>query len=285
MSPIKILVTCIHYPVASGRYIADAFRRLGHEVRTIGPSTGADIWGVKVHERYIWKSDRDLNGVIDGDLMIVADSSLEYTHKGAEKVVVWGVDNHCRDYWPESKYDALFMAHSWGARMSEPNAHWLPCAYDPAWFHDDDQERVNDVVMVGVMYDNRREIVQAMERSGLHVIAGTGAVYEEYNALYNTAKIALVKSACGDLPIRFFENMAQGCCVLSDYLPDAIKLGFNPGEDFYLYNGPEEAATAARWLIDSGEWVRIAANGKKKVKSHTWDARALQLLRTMEMSQ
>jgi spore maturation protein CgeB len=112
-----------------------------------------------------------------------------------------------------------------------------------------------------------------------------GAIYEEYNALYNTAKIALVKSACGDLPIRFFENMAQGCCVLSDYLPDAIKLGFVPGEDFALYNGAEEAAYTAKWLIESGKWREIAANGKAKVQGHTWDNRAEQLLRTIGASQ
>ena len=31
---MNILITCIHYPIASGRYMARAFRRLGHDVRT-----------------------------------------------------------------------------------------------------------------------------------------------------------------------------------------------------------------------------------------------------------
>jgi hypothetical protein len=285
MYPIKILIVAIHYPVASGRYIADAFRRLGHDVVTVGPSTGVDIWGIKVDERYIWKPD-DIPQGWKQDLVIYADSGIEhhYLFDYDMPIVVWGVDNHVRDY-SQFKCDALFLAHSWGARMDEPNAHWLPCAYDPVWFHDDGQERVNDVAMVGVMYPERQAICREMEQAGIKIIAGMGALYAEYNALYNTAKIALVKSACGDLPQRFFENMAQGCCVLSDYLPDAIKLGFEPGKDFWLYNGANEAAYAAKWLIESGEWKRIAMNGREKVKEHTWDNRAKELLRTMEVSQ
>jgi spore maturation protein CgeB len=234
----------------------------------------------------VWESDYHDEWTQQDHLLIVADSSIEFQRLSrTQKAIVWGVDNHVRDYWPESKFDALFLAHSWGARMNEPNAHWLPCAYDPVWFHDDAQPRVTDVCMVGVMYPERKEIIEAMMRIGLSVCAGTGAIYEEYNALYNTAKIALIKSACGDLAQRFFENMAQGCCVLTDYTPDMTKLGFRAYEDYWLYNGPDEAAQAAKWLVESGEWQRIAANGKEKVQDHTWDNRAKQLLRVMEMSQ
>jgi len=43
---MRVLVVCIHYPVASGRYMVDALKRMGHDVRSIGPSTGAQIWGM-----------------------------------------------------------------------------------------------------------------------------------------------------------------------------------------------------------------------------------------------
>jgi spore maturation protein CgeB len=199
--------------------------------------------------------------------------------------VVWGVDNHVRDYAGRD-YDALFMAHSWGQRMTEPNAHWLPCAYDPKWFYNMHQgERDIDVAVIGYPYAERQEIVMKMLAAGLKVRYGVGAVYDEYNAIYNRAKIALVKSINGDLAQRFFENMAQGCCVLTDYTPDAIRLGFFPYNDFWLYQTPEDAVAAAQWLIESGKWLDIAVSGEARVKPHTWDARAHQLLQVMEMSQ
>src|SRR3990172_9913739 len=147
MSTFKILIAAVHYPVASGRYIADAFRRLGHDVKTVGPFTGADIWGVKVDSRYVWipnwvqfddgriVGNSDVDSVEwEPDLLVIADSAYMIDNVGCP-AVVWGVDNHCRDY-SQFKANALFLAHSWGARMSEPNAHWLPCAYDPHHFFD-----------------------------------------------------------------------------------------------------------------------------------------------------
>src|SRR3989304_7352722 len=182
---MKIIIAAIHYPVASGRYIADAFRRLGHDVRTVGPCTGAEIWGMKVDERYIWKPTYELKdaeliawGTWRPQMIITADSAYAIDGRGDCncKSIVWGVDNHVRDYFPESKYDALFMAHSLGARMSEPNAHWLPCAYDPAWFHDDGLERTRDVAMLGVLYQERADILKKIYETGLDAWHGTGFV-------------------------------------------------------------------------------------------------------------
>ena len=36
MSALRVLVFAAHYPVASGRYMRDAFGRIGCDVRTIG---------------------------------------------------------------------------------------------------------------------------------------------------------------------------------------------------------------------------------------------------------
>ena len=70
---MKILIACIHYPSASGRFIARAFRRLGHDVRTTGPSTGAGIWGIEVDPRWIWTPDFDPDGAWKPELIITAE--------------------------------------------------------------------------------------------------------------------------------------------------------------------------------------------------------------------
>lgn len=285
MSPIKILVSCIHYPVASGRYIQRALLSLHHDVRTVGPSTGAEIWGMKVDAKYTWNPEPPEEGWIP-DLVIHADSDpgLQPPEYEGVPLVLWGVDNHAREY-SFHKWDQMFLAHSWAARMADTNAHWLPPCYDQ-WAHTDQHgKRHIDAAMIGAMYPERQTIAEKIGALGLYLITGSGALWEDFNLIYNCSKLAICKSSGGDLSQRVFENMAQGCCVLADYMPDLIRLGFVPYEDFWLFSGADEAASAARWLLESGEWARIAANGQRKAQPHTWDNRAKQLLQVMEMSQ
>jgi spore maturation protein CgeB len=168
----------------------------------------------------------------------------------------------------------MFFAHSWGARVHETNAHWLPIGYDPEAHTDLGIERDVEVGMMGVIYQNRIDILNAMAGAGLNVQAGMGLLWDDYNAFYNRCKIALVRSIDGDLTQRFFENMAQGCCVLADRPRDAEKAGFVAGVDYWTYDGtPEGATREAKFLLDSGQWQVIARNGQRKVNGHTWDKR------------
>ena len=291
---MKILIVCIHYPVASGRYIARAFKRLGHDVRTIGPTTGAEIWDIKVDERWAWRPDcnvaEDSTSTLlellramewTPDLVISAD--CEWTLQGDAPCphVVWGVDNHVRDYRLR-EWDAMFLAHSSGARMGEPNVHWLPCAFDPEAHSDLGLVRDIDVVMIsGAPNPERVTIMQAMERAGVKAFAATGLLWEDYNTVYNRAKIALVKSINGDVAQRVFENMSQGCCVLMDVCPDLPKLGFYEWVHYVPFDSVDEAVRVAKSLLRSNEWRRIAAKGAVQVLSHTWDNRARHLLATV----
>lgn len=283
---MNILIACIHYPVASGRYIQRAFQRLGHDVRTVGPSTGADIWGMRVRERWVWTPDFDSASAArdwNPDLTITADSGWCFPHSVARHVV-WGVDNHVHNYWPERKFNALFLAHSQGARMGEPNVHWLPCCYDPAAHTDTGGERDYDVGMVGVMYPERQALIDALRAAGLRVLAGTGLLWEDYNAAMNRCKLALVNPVANDLPLRFFENMAQGCCVLAPRLPDAERLGFKAGVNFWPYATAAELVKESQWLLKNGHWQTVATSGQVAVQGHTWDARAQTLLNTLGMN-
>ena len=84
---------------------------------------------------------------------------------------------------------------------------------------------------------------------------------------------------------RFFENMAQGCCVLADTAPDIDWLGFVAGTDFWPYASTQEAVKAAQALLVNDRWRALAAAGREKVQPHTWDARTLSLLRRIQQLQ
>ena len=288
---MKILIACIHYPSASGRFIARAFRRLGHDVRPTGPSTGAGIWGIEVDPRWIWTPDFDPamdSWQLDGadwnpDLMITADSGyiFDWVPRKPTPHILWGVDNHVRDYQGRI-YDAMFFAHNWGYRIGEPNTHWLPPAYDPETHVDFHRERDIPVGMMAVPYHSRQAMADRFAQMGLPLVAGVGMLWDDYRDWYNRVKVAVLKSVMGDLTQRFFECMAMGCAVLCDHPKDAEALGFRAYIDYLPYYDDDDAVEKARRLLENGRWVEFALRGQKTVRPHTWDARALELLRTVD---
>jgi spore maturation protein CgeB len=139
------------------------------------------------------------------------------------------------------------------------------------------------VICIGYPYDDRYSIVRDITASGLKVGSGIGLLWEHYNQIYNRAKIGFTKSVMGDIPQRIFENMAQGCAVLTDEPIDLFKLGFVEGRDYIAYDSPEAAVIKAHSLIANDRWREIAASGKERVRPHSWDTRAQTLLRTMKL--
>jgi len=279
---MRILLACIHYPVASGRYMQDAFRRLGCDVRTVGYSTGNVVWGMAVDDRYIWRPDGDLTAYWPDwtpDLVVIADSAWAYHSPMYPQVphVVWGVDNHVRDY-RQAGVTRYFLAHRAVSvmDMSAGDTEWLPCAYDPQWHTPSPipyAERPYDVAMIGVMYQRRADLLTALAKAGLKVAGGTGLPYDQYRALYWNARVSLCVSSAGDVAQRVFETAAMGCAVLTDPLPDLAALDARGIETF---ENTEEAIVKARRLVDEGE--EQVAESLVWAAPHTWDARARRII-------
>lgn len=298
---MKILLAFIHWPVSSGTFLKRAFARLGHDARSVGPCSGRGIWGIEVPEEYVQQPDLTLNwqvgqpfpdmGLVEGlgewqpDLIVTSDSTFTITGRAACPHVLLGQDNHVRNYRnleaEGAEFDALFMAHSWGARIGEPNVFWCPPAYDPQACTDLGQPRPLDACLIGYPYADRMAMRAAFQEAGLNSLFAIGILWDRYNAAYNQSKIALVRSIKGDVPNRFLEGMAQGCCVLSDRLEDAEAMGFMAGVDYWPYKTTEDAVREAKFVLETGIWETIAANGQRKVAGHSWDARAMQILETV----
>lgn len=296
----RILVAAIHYPIASGRYIARALRRMGYDVKTVGPYTGRDVWGMTLPEGSEWKPDIGMD-YVEGDeklasltahadsfsewlpdLLITADAHFTYTGEILSiPHVVYGVDNHVRDY-RHGDFDHLFLAHSNGYRIGEENITWLPCAYDPEWHTVTTpwNQRKYHAAMVGVMYQDRFLIVQGLSQH-LRVIAGAGAIMEAYRDLYNQSLISICKSIKGDMAQRVFETAAMGCLILSDRVPDMEKLGMVDGVHYVGYDTPADAVSKALEIVNDWEPERVKAMidaSLEWVKPHTWDARCQVIL-------
>jgi glycosyltransferase involved in cell wall biosynthesis len=227
---VNILIVCNHYAVCSARYASAAFERLGHTVKHIGPAMGRNIWGLTLPPEYVWEPDGNLNDFHEWpDLVVVMDSDPAILQawgddwNGLSDMVVWGVDDHVRDYRREW-FDHYFLAHrnvsvmDWQADMTH-----LPCSYDPTLHTPSPipfEERAYDVCMIGVMYEHRWQLVQALRDAGFKVLAGTGLVYESYAQAYQNARISLCLSSNGDVAQRVFETARMGCVVMSDNCAD-----------------------------------------------------------------
>jgi len=292
---MRVLILCIHYPVASGRYALAALKRLGHDVRSAGPSTGRDIWGIQIDEKYVWTGSE----IEDGwhpELVIVMDSAFWIEEGWTEEraaimdtglliinktwncpTVIFGVDNHVRTYEQfNGVADHFFLGHGHGYRIGEPNVSWLPCGYDPAVFTPGPvwSERASNAALLGVMYPQRNALLTHLLSTNHHGIEYKLAVYDQYAALYQNAKISLVASANHDVAQRVWETAAMGCLVLMDECPDGDALGLVDGENCLMYHTLDEAVTKYDWaLAHPDEAEQIAQEGQAWASHGTWDAR------------
>jgi spore maturation protein CgeB len=287
---MNILIVCIHYPIASGRFLLEAFRRIGHDARSAGPMTGTAIWGMDIDERYVWKPDFPLDGQSGfslgnwrPDLIVTAESAMALKFAPGIPHVCYACDNHVRDYkFHDLPFDAIFVCHSWGARMGEPNVWWSPPSYEPRFCRDLGLERDIDIGVIAVPYQIRVDLIDQMKAAGAQIWATWGLVYEEYERAYNRVKISLIKSVAGDISHRVFETMAMGCCVLMDRAADMDRLGFIPWRHYVPYADAEEAVKNANYLLETGGWKTIAKAGQEAAKPHTWEERARFVLETLK---
>ena len=302
---MKVLLSCRHYPVAAGRYVYWALRRMGHEVVTVGPAEGAFLpWANGTNlEPYEWKPDIPLSPAPFGsqvfaplsdalnrlatppDLIIQMDAHFVMGGKAPCPNVLWMIDNHLTPYGEYEQFDRIFIAHSWGYGKDESHAEWLPCAHDPQhhFVIDENAPRPFDVAVVGVMYPQRQQMIEALRAAGLKVFAAQGAIYEQYNRIYNAAKVALVVSSKRDVAMRVFENMAQGCLVVADEAADMERCGFRYGEDYVSYANVSECVSGIKAaLANDRARNEIIRNARAAVAPHSWENRVKHILEAVK---
>ncbi len=289
---MNVLIVANHYPVCSARYAADAFERLGHTVKHVGPERGRDIWGLRLPERYVWKRnvhftlDHLTSEIASIDLVVIMDSDPQLLDKAntlAQTKVVFGVDNHVRDYRRE-KFTHYFLAHRNVSQMPrQPDVTHSPCCYDPAWHTPSPipwAERKYDVAILGMMYPQRMQAVKELQAAGLKTIWGCGAVYETYRDLHHQSRIALNLSANGDVGQRVMETAAMGNLVMSDNCPDYQIL---KPDGFWLIEGDNPLAEQVKGILAQPDVAQaMLAKSLAWVKPHTWDSRANQIVEWYE---
>ena len=281
---MKIALSYVHYPVSAGKFLKKAFIRQGVEVKSFGPTTlGWIPWNPDVdYSQYQDLSDNYLIDNYGFDHLIHVDGNFKVQGQLSFPVSVYSVDNHVRTY-NDRHYQKFFGAHSEGSKgLDTDNFLWVPCGYDPTEHFNKKEERPIDGLMVGVAYEARMNLLKKLGSKFTNILGATGYLGTEYNDIYNQAKIAIVKSANKDVAMRVFENMAQGCCVLADWVPDFEKLGLKNFSQLVTYRTDDEAVELFGVLVaDNKLRTNIAKDGEEWVRSHTWDERVKVMLNAL----
>ncbi len=308
MSKLKVVVSGLFFPVTMmGYFIRALERRDDVELITSGPYTGSWIpWdgGMHLAPKYVHMPTIPLPATalqiksspptyIEAQLPWKPDLWLQIDAgwwvqrpDDAEVVAHIATDPHVLDYSVQRE-ECDYFFNMQRAYMQEGDIY-LPYAFDPTLHYPMKDlvnlEKTHDGCLVGLQYENRTNLVNALRQEGYNIEYSIGKVYDEYNLLYNKSRIALNWSSKEDLNARTFEAMGMGIPLLTNYI-SALDEFFEEGEHYLEFNTIEEAVANFKGWIEEPDYAQaVAENAYNLVREdHTWDHRIQQIFDTVSV--
>lgn len=273
-----------------GLHLVPAFRALGHEVLTVGPSPSCDVsLAEPLSTRALWDL-LDSRG-FRPDLAFWCDLCRPPWIMGLETlpgaVIGLSVDQYCNPWHvPYSAcFDAVLVAQKDYLRLfQDPRlprpARWLPLFCDPDQDYDRGAERDIPVSFVGTLNPplnpGRKPFLEGFRRAA-PLVHLTG----EYAPIFGRSRMVLNQSAVGELNYRLFQAMSCGAAVLTEATENGLFDLFEDGRDLLTYPRGDAAAAArvALEALASPRLADIAASGQKMARNlHSTEARARSVL-------
>ena len=294
---MRILLSMPHFPVSTGRFLKDAFARLGHDVKSCGAAHGVHTgWGLDIDERYVFHPDAPNNEQIPGwipDLVVNLDEyarPLPQRHSAYVHTphIAYSTSNNTVNLSGanfEHDFIALWNGPAWKMEESDPaKTTWLPCAYCPdvhtpspiPW-----ENREYDVVFIGAAYTERQVMLDMFRQAGLKVFQDMGLIYDEYVEVYHNSRFGIAHAGMWPAPaMRFYETPAMGVISLCR---DTVYEARLDADDSVLWFSWDSYLERVRWYLDNpNEAEALVQRGLEWVKPHTWDARAQTIIEWFE---
>ena len=304
-SKLRIIISGIFYPFSMMSFFIKAFQRRDDvELFLVGAYTGDWIpWsgGLRLPQKYIIIPDLPLPQVTianhipysmvenqipwQPNLWLQIDAGFHFTTRPKANVVAHiQTDPHVLKptyKLPKSYSDVNF---SMQLHYMENGEFYLPYAYDPTIHYPMNLKKEYDACLIGLHYDKRTALVEAIRNKGFKVYYSIGEIYDQYREQYNKSKVALSWSSLEDVPARVFEAMGMKIALVANRVPDMANF-FVDGEHYLGFDTVEEGVEQTLKLLRNEELRKdIACAGHEKAKAaHQWDFRANQILETCKL--
>lgn len=299
--PKRVLLLYMAYPFAIASYFRHALeKRLDVELVTCGAYTGNQIpWngGMRLPAKYVKSLDLPLPTSIlnptwemissklgsDFDLVLNVDAGFHLSTKPSVPYAVVLTDPHVLGDWyarVRPLADRVYNMQRY--YMAAGDTH-LPYACSPDHHYAMSVEKTYDASLIGLHYEQRDRLVNALRGAGRNVYYSIGEVYDEYREINNKAKIGLNWSTLYDINARTFEIMAMKQIPVMNRLPHLEELGFEENRHYLGFETVEEAVEKVRWALshpdEANQIADIAHNHVHE--NHTYELRVEQILREM----
>ena len=196
----------------------------------------------------------------------------------------WEIDCHMiqgskTDYY--NAVDRVYIAQSYYLDLYPPEkTFYLPLACDPNVHKRSEHIKQNyDIGFLGNdTYPDRRMLLDQLQEN-YHILRNTGIYGPAYSRELSKCMMIFNMSMLHDVNMRFFEGMAIGRLLLTDYLPEQDEFA-TPGIHYEIYKDFPELKKKIDYYIEYPALrERIALQGSRNIRqNHTYKHRLLKIL-------
>lgn len=282
----------------TGEYVHNALSSLGHQSKILAP--GEFLAAFK---------DRSF------DLYVCVDSGepLDFALLGDEgpfdRLSMWFIDfrhNKDRESRTPTDFTSAKLLESKGSwifqsqyedfeecsRAGIKSCSWLPLAADPTvWRNLPLEEKQFDVGFIGNIWDPaRKEAIDAIKAAGFRLgFQGAGSVWGAQAAkILRASKVGFnISSFFGtpvafDLNMRFFETLACGIPIVTNYVPSLNRIGATNQSWLCTYEQSQDIVEAINLALSDPGFMETGAQARSWILSeHTYQHRVITLLNTV----
>lgn len=224
----------------------------------------------------------------DFDLILNVDAGFHLADKPDIPYAVVLTDPHVLSapWYEKVRPHADFVFNMQRYYMQADDIH-LPYACSPDHHYAmSNVEKRYDACLIGLHYDNRNALMDALRNRGLSTYYGLGEVYDEYRLINNQSRIGLNWSSLLDINARTFETMAMRQVPVTNRLPHLDELGFIEGTHYLGFDTVSEGVEKVEWALanpEQAESIALCAHNLVHEK-HTYDLRVQKILETARLT-
>jgi hypothetical protein len=252
-----------------------AFKSLGVE---------SEVWG-KGHDNFSSEPDYESYGLIVNLENYDFSGWVPNLQKVQTKKFLWSIDAHLKgpqsdlDEADRGNYDLILQAVPQFA--SQRGSVFFPSCYDDSLLSPLDIEKSVDIGFCGNLI-NRGGLIGAIAQQH-DIKQDIFVIGDAMVKAINSYKIHFNANISIDVNFRNFETIGCGTCLLTSVHPAYDNLGFIDGKNCLIYDSIDSMLDKINeTLKDDEKRTRIAAEGLKLARRHTFKERAKQVLALLQ---